>query len=157
MESYIITSPSGEKIDTRLEFPIEQPATWQDYVILKAASEELAENMDKDGKGKKPAGYAAHHIVPFKEDRPFSRPYAEQARKILADEKIGLNDSVNGVYLPHSSNVKNNTEAYHRKIHTEQYYKEVFSRLNGVAGNRTEIIKTLEKISDDLKNNKMPY
>lgn len=52
MESYIITSPSGEKIDTRLEFPIEQPATWQDYVILKAASEELAENMDKDGKGK---------------------------------------------------------------------------------------------------------
>lgn len=68
-----------------------------------------------------------------------------------------MNDSVNGVYLPHSSNVKNNTEAYHRKIHTEQYYKEVFSRLNGVAGNRTEIIKTLEKISDDLKNNKMSY
>lgn len=157
MESYIITSPSGEKIDTRLEFPIEQPATWQDYVILKKASEELAENMEKDGKGIKPAGYAAHHIVPFKEDRPFSRPYAEQARKILAAEKIGLNDSVNGVYLPHSSNVKNNTESYHREIHTGKYYQTIYNRLEKHKNNKSAIIDELNKIADDLKNNRINY
>jgi len=157
MESYIITSPSGEKIDTRLEFPIEQPPTWQDYVILKKASEELAENMEKDGKGIKPAGYAAHHIVPFKEDRPFSRPYAKDARKILSDELIGLNDSVNGVYLPHAANVKNNKEAYHRKIHTEQYYKNVYNRLALNAGNKQAIEQELRNIALELENGTFQY
>lgn len=157
MESYIITSPLGEKIDTRLEFPIEQPATWQDYVILKKASEELAENMEKDGKGTKPAGYAAHHIVPFKEDRPFASPYAGKAREILDDEKIGLNDSVNGVYLPHSSNVKNNTEAYHREIHTREYYKNVYNRLSPHKNNKSAIESELRAIALELQNGTFTY
>lgn len=113
--------------------------------------------MEKDGKGIKPAGYAAHHIVPFKEDRPFSRPYAEQARKILAAEKIGLNDSVNGVYLPHSSNVKNNTESYHREIHTGKYYQTIYNRLEKHKNNKSAIIDELNKIADDLKNNRINY
>lgn len=59
--------------------------------------------------------------------------------KILSDESIDLNDFVNGVYLPHTTNVKNNKEAYHRKTHTEQYYKNVYNRLALNAGNKQAI------------------
>ena len=113
--------------------------------------------MEKDGKGIKPAGYAAHHIVPFKEDRPFSRPYAERARKILADEKIGLNDSSNGVYLPHSSNVKNNKEAYHREIHTGKYYENIYYRLVPFKKNKIALENELKKIAIELQNDTFDY
>lgn len=158
---YIITSPYGEKIDTRLEFPVERPKDWDEYVLLKQASKELAENMENDvvnKKGKKPAGYAAHHIVPFNEDRDFSQPYAKDARKLLDDVGIGLNDSENGVYLPHVKKFKNTTnESYHPEIHTKKYYAEVFDRLNPYAGNKEQIIDELNEIAQDLKNKKFPY
>lgn len=71
----ILISPEGESVDTSLEFPIERPKDWDEYILLKQASKELAENMANDKvnkKGVKPAGYAAHHIVPFSEDRGFA-------------------------------------------------------------------------------------
>lgn len=58
--SNIIITPQGEKIDTSTEFPIEQPKNWQEYLLLKQDSQELADNMEQAGMGTKPQGYAAH-------------------------------------------------------------------------------------------------
>lgn len=158
---YIITSPYGKKIDTRLEFPIERPKDWDEYVLLKQASKELAENMENDvvnKKGKKPAGYAAHHIVPFSENRSFAQPYADDARDILKNVGIDLNDSENGVYLPHIKKLKNTTsESYHPEIHTQKYYEAVYKRLQLWSGNKQKIKEELSNIANELKNKTFIY
>lgn len=157
----ILISPEGEPVDTSLEFPIERPKDWNEYILLKQASKELAENMANDNvnkKGVKPAGYAAHHIVPFSEDRGFSQPYADNIRKILKNVGIGLNDSENGVYLRHLKKLKNTTsESYHPEIHTKKYYEAVFLRLQPLSGNKVAIEKELSKIASELKNKTFPY
>lgn len=68
-----------------------------------------------------------------------------------------MNDSVNGVYLPHSLNVKNNTEAYYREIHTREYYRNVYNRLSPNKNNKSAIESELKAIALELKNGTFKY
>lgn len=111
--------------------------------------------MENDKVNKKGAKPAVHHIVPFNEDRGFAQPYAKDSRKILSDVGIGLNDSENGVYLPHLKNTTN--ESYHPEIHTKIYYEEVYNRLLPLSGDKDKIENELSDIALELKNKTFPY
>ena len=60
----------------------------------KPSSKVLADNMEKAGQSRPPFKSAAHHIVAG------AAKVAEEARKILKEFEISINDAVNGVFLP---------------------------------------------------------
>ena len=82
-----------EKIDTRLEFPLESPKNWEEYLLLKSNSYELGKNMESAGQPR-PNHSVAHHIVPA------TMKKSADAVKILDDFGIKVNDAENGVWLP---------------------------------------------------------
>jgi RHS repeat-associated protein len=87
---------------------------------------------------------AAHHIVAAGARR------AAQARKILADRGININDAVNGVFLPATKNSINLlNSAVHSTVHTVRYYSEVTARLKAASG-FGETVQVLREIGDEL-------
>lgn len=91
---WILENPqTKEKVDTRLEFPLESPEDWKQYLILQSNSYELGKNMESAGKPR-PNHSVAHHIVPA------TMKKSADAVKILDDYGIKVNDAENGVWLP---------------------------------------------------------
>jgi hypothetical protein len=75
----------------------------------------------------RPANVAAHHIVAF------SDPRAAIARTLLKNEGIGLNEAVNGVFLPKNLKFVAPPATTHSILHTDAYFIEVNSRLLNAA------------------------
>ena len=86
---------------------------------------------------------AAHHIVAG------GSPKAEEARSILKKFNIGINDEANGVFLP--TNRTQGTGAYHRTLHTYEYYEKV-NRILETANTREDVIYLLRDIAEQLAN-----
>jgi hypothetical protein len=77
------------------------------------SSSRLGSNMERAGRSR-PPNSAAHHIVAGTDRR------AAEARAILRDAGIGINDADNGAWLP---------DVFHRRVHTDAYYQAVNDRL----------------------------
>ncbi|MBE5951419.1 MAG: hypothetical protein E7260_07455 [Lachnospiraceae bacterium] len=91
---------------------------------------------------------AAHHIVAGASAK------AAEARAILQKFGIGINDAVNGVFLPTEKGV---SEAmYHPSLHTDQYYR-IVTELLSQANSREEVMDILVDIAEQLLNGTFPY
>lgn len=105
--------------------------------------------MAKLGKVRLP-GEFAHHIVAHGDQR------AKNALDILKKFGMGVDEAVNGVFLPgfkRSPNLQG--KAVHSTVHTNAYYIAVESRLAG-AQTQAEVIKILQTIARDLEKGIMP-
>ncbi|SBS26216.1 hypothetical protein MSP8886_00536 [Marinomonas spartinae] len=124
---------------------------------MRAHSKKLAENMRKAGRGDKPEGTAAHHIVSWNDIR------ASKARLRLAAFGIDIDHEANGVYLPlHKAHIpmKSMPRAYaHSTIHTEKYYLNVEFLIDEAIqeglGHRG-ILDTLRDIANGLQKGTFP-
>ena len=130
-----------------------------DYIFLSKQAEILARNMAAAGMGVKPAGYAAHHIVPYNDDR---YPGAAESREILNRLGIDINAAVNGVYLPHRFR-DDASGMFHPAIHTPGYYRELQRRLEAAVASgvtveqqRQGVIEALDDIRTELQNGTFP-
>jgi A nuclease family of the HNH/ENDO VII superfamily with conserved AHH len=105
-------------------------------------------------------GYDAHHVVLFQVPKNVLGPYVKQAQELLKKYKIELNSQFNGVYLP-SSKVPGASETPHQYVHTEEYAKNVFQRLQQAEqrqGNpRSNILNELGRIRQELIHHTFPY
>ena len=111
----------------------------------KSSSYQLGKALERTGT-KRPAGTAAHHIVPT------SAAGGEKARQKLASLGIDLNDAVNGVFLPANKSVANPTgAAVHSTLHTNEYYQKVARIIENV-GTKEEAEAALKMIKDSLLN-----
>jgi RHS repeat-associated protein len=96
------------------------------------------------------AGEAAHHIVAG------VAPEAEAARAMLQRFGIGINDFVNGVFLPGTRAAENVAEAaVHSTIHTSAYYQAVNEALAGAA-TQQQVIDILVGIGQALQSGGFP-
>lgn len=123
------------------------------YSKLKRAL--IAENIASGGPSEPPEGCDAHHIVPQQDKRKFTLPYADNARKILKNCNIDLDSADNGIFLPNKKDGTSKCNGpYHRDLHTENYYKNIFESLdkanadNGCKG----VIDELRLIKNNLLN-----
>ncbi|UED82643.1 AHH domain-containing protein [Lysinibacillus sp. CD3-6] len=96
-------------------------------------------------------GSAAHHIVAG----DHSNPDAQRASDILESLKINVNSADNGIYLKHVDPNSIQPGAYHRIIHTNDYFRNVADRLEaaerfGGAKAREAVLAELENIRTDL-------
>ncbi len=151
--SNILINPQGKTINTSLEFPIERPATWVDYLLLRKDSAVLGENLDEQYKRKdpnwvRPDNLAAHHIIPAKDKE------AQAARDILEKYDIDINDSINGVYLPTKSNVDLNQGIQHNGRHPKSYSTQVNELIKDADknGGKQEVLSQLNDIKNKLEN-----
>ncbi len=78
----------------------------------------------------RPANSAAHHIVAA------TAGAAQRAQEVLLRFGIGINDAMNGVFLP---------RAFHESLHTNAYYQAVNSML-AAATTRHEALLILDRI-----------
>ena len=114
-----------------------------------AYSSRLDRNMQQAGIVR-PANAAAHHIVAQND------PRAAAARGVLAGAGIGVDDAVNGVYLPATQNLPNPTGAdVHSTLHTDAYYNEVQLRLTR-RGNQS-VQGVLQQIRKELQAGTFPH
>lgn len=85
-------------------------------ILEKASSVKLAENLKAAGV-ERPIGAAAHHIVAG------AARVAQPARDVLQKFNIGINNAVNGVFLPANVNSPNPAgSTVHSTMHTNSYY-----------------------------------
>ncbi|MGX9707556.1 PrsW family glutamic-type intramembrane protease [Laceyella tengchongensis] len=129
--------------------------------ILRGQSSVLATRLKQAGEAKPRSWYAAHHIVPGNESE---NPAAVMARQIFDQFMLDpnrnyshlddpINSAVNGVWLPQRRGIGN--EAYHPKIHTDQYYNELLRRLQRVQ-TQEDLIQVLQRIKRELQQNNFP-
>lgn len=116
--------------------------------LVRPSSRALRSALEAAGEVR-PIGSAAHHIVAG------TAAAADEARKILERWGIGINEAVNGVFLPAWRASPNPTGAavhstVHSTVHTEEYYKTVTTMLKG-ATNRVEAIEVLQLIRQRLQ------
>lgn len=107
----------------------------------KASSRVLRRNLVAEGDKEPVYKHAAHHIVAGNSKK------AEDARAILKKYGIGINDAVNGVFLPTEKGVSN--AAYHPSLHTNEYYDKVYDNLRE-ARSREEVEFILKDIKQQL-------
>ena len=114
-------------------------------VASKPSSSKLTRNIEEATGVEKSNNEAAHHIVAG------SDPRAQEARDILSNEGIDINDADNGVFLPKNKNVENTGGAtIHSTIHTNDYYEKVIETLrNAEPGTARDVLKD---IGEQLKN-----
>lgn len=86
---------------------------------------------------------AAHHIVAG------TARLAQDARDVLYKFGVGINDAVDGVFLPTVRGVSE--AAYHPALHTKDYYAWVNNMLSG-AQSREQVIEILQEIAKILTN-----
>jgi hypothetical protein len=89
---------------------------------------------------------AAHHIVTGGEQFPS----AIEARRILADAGIDINEAANGVFLPRKVADNDLGMAIHSGRHPELYSDEVLRRLSPLEGNPQGLRVELQRIADHL-------
>jgi RHS repeat-associated protein len=93
-----------------------------------------------------PPGSAAHHIAASGSRR------ADEARAVLHDFGIDLDDPANGVFLPANSRSPNPTgAAVHSRLHTHEYYR-VVNEMLGRARTREQAIEMLNEIRVRLQS-----
>ncbi len=108
-----------------------------------SSSKVLGASLEAAGYARLP-GHAAHHIVAG------NAPAALRAREVLKRFGIGINDAVNGVFLPSSGAVQNIAgAAVHSTVHTNAYYVAVNQTL-ATASTRAEAELALEAIRRTL-------
>ena len=86
----------------------------------------LARNLNAESGQERPANVCAHHVVASQDIR------AEDARDVIFEWGIAINDCDNGVYLPRLRNipVPSMPQApFHGSIHTARYHGTVAARL----------------------------
>ena len=110
--------------------------SWVDFTGL-SCTKELKKNMRKANKLLKKLygfmkrawykikGSAAHHIVPG----DHQNEDADRARQVLVRNNIDINDADNGIYLRHMDKNSLQPGAYHREIHTNEYFRNIADRL----------------------------
>ena len=108
-----------------------------------ASSAKLRSNLVKAGDVAPSGPNAAHHIVAG------NAKGASASRSILGKFGIGINDSVNGVFLPTSGG---SGAALHTTLHTNAYYSKVEQLLLGAAS-KDEVIAVLGNIKNALLSN----
>jgi A nuclease family of the HNH/ENDO VII superfamily with conserved AHH len=152
--------------------PPKEPSAEEIEKARKQAAGELRKRMDKGNKAREDArqpeleewkfkeGYQAHHVVLFQVPKNVLGPYVKQAQELLKKYKIELNSQFNGVYLP-SNKVPGAKETPHQNVHTEEYAKTVFQRLQQAEqrqGNpRSNILNELGRIRQELIHHTFPY
>jgi hypothetical protein len=94
--------------------------------INSPSSKALGENLEASGVSRPPS-HDAHHIVSGTDAR------AAMARAILKREGIGINDAVNGVFLPASQDVARAGTVTHGFTMTNSYQLEIVTRLQTAA------------------------
>lgn len=110
--------------------------------LSKPSSKVLRENLIKAGVKVPDYPNAAHHIVAG------SSKKAAEARAILLNYGVDINDAVNGVFLP---TVKSASEAaYHPSLHTKAYYEKVTELLSS-AQSKEDVIEILSDIAEQLQ------
>ena len=107
----------------------------------------LAANLEKQI-GPRPEGYEAHHIIPkgMKE--------AAEARQILEDAGIDINDPRNGVWLPKDTAVPNPAAVeIHSKVHTNRAIRVMTEQLReGAKDGPTGVASALRRIQLTLSD-----
>jgi A nuclease family of the HNH/ENDO VII superfamily with conserved AHH len=152
--------------------PPQEPSSEEIEKARKQAAGELRKGMDKgndvlelQGKPRleeweSKKGYDAHHVVLFQVPKNVLGPYVKQAQELLKKYKIELNSDVNGVYLPRNK-VPGARETPHQNVHTEEYTRTVFQRLQQAEqrqGNpRNNILNELGRIRQELIHHTFPY
>lgn len=110
--------------------------------LSKPSSKVLRQNLIEAGIKVPDYPNAAHHIVAG------SSKKAAEARAILLNFGVDINDAVNGVFLP---TVKNVSEAaYHPSLHTKAYYEKV-TELLSAAESKEDVIEILNDIAEQLQ------
>lgn len=89
----------------------------------------------------RPAGSAAHHVVAG------AAPGAATARATLERFGVGINDAINGVFLPSAQHAAT--------LHTKQYFEAVNSALSS-AKTRAEVEQTLQFIARGIQAGTFP-
>jgi hypothetical protein len=116
-----------------------------------SSSERLRANLkatgiEAPGEGGK-TKVAAHHIV-LAGDNKF--PSSREARELLADAGIDINEAANGAFLPLKAEFADLGKAIHVGSHPEAYSKWVLKRLSPHAGKADKLREELQKIAADL-------
>lgn len=122
-----------------------------EMIQLLESTRRLARNMAKAGI-ERPAGTAAHHIVPAALEK---FPHATKTREILDKFDISVENAANGVYLP-SKFDDSVRAAYHGKIHTKRYYEALHTRLK-TARSKQDVLLILDQIRNQLLLGKSPH
>lgn len=115
-----------------------------------ASSKVLGENLEAVGKIR-PENSAAHHIVPGGE----TYINAKEARGLIEEAEIDINEATNGVFLPKGSKYVIDDAIAHSKVHTNKYYDNLYDRLKSVS--KEDRRMELQKISEELLNGTFPY
>lgn len=142
---YILENPeTGEKVDTRLEFPMETPKTWEDYLLLKKDSQILADQMIKAGI-EKPKNSAAHHVIPI------TMKAAKDARDRAIDYGIDLNGALNGIWLP-GPGESDAIGLIHSGRHPNIYAEVVNERIMALDVSKSDYENSQKKIINEINN-----
>jgi hypothetical protein len=118
-----------------------------DNLMFKRPSDILGNNLEAAGYSR-PEGTAAHHIVPYGDQR------AQNVRDKLADLGIDLNSANNGVFLPQVPGSAA-PGAYHPSLNSDAYNNQLrrdFERVNS----RQRALDTLGNIRGQLLNGTYP-
>ena len=114
-----------------------------------ASSRALGIALEKDGLVRE-VGDAAHHIVAG------GAQAASDARAILQNFGVGINDAANGVFLPATKALAQASDAVaHAAVHTNEYYKSVTTALQQ-ATSKQDVIDILSQIRANLLNGGKP-
>ena len=112
-------------------------------------AEMLAAELKRDV-GPRPPGHEAHHIIPK------GMKQAAEARAILEDAGIGINESANGIWLPKDTSVANTFAGdIHSRVHTSRAIRIMTEQLRegaleGPAGVR-RALRRIQLTLSDLK------
>ncbi len=155
MEGFAVVAALGEGVPTlRPTRPPRSSSTGAQVVaraptaksaasVTRASRRALARALIAAGH-MRPRGAAAHHIVAVR------APAAARARDKLKQLGIGINEAVNGVFLPATRKSPNPTgAAVHTTLHTNKYYQTVNSMLTR-ATTRAEAEEALRAIAQTL-------
>ena len=119
-------------------------------------SERLGENMRAAGRPKPTDRHDAHAIVSG------THAAAALSRIALAELQIGIDEPVNGAWLPRSGNdarASNNWAsigaAPHSRIHRKSYYEWVEEKVE-IAGSTSELRQTLTQLGKRLEQGAIP-
>ena len=124
---------------------------WIDPWGLSCSSDaaELHKNMQNLGIPESKYKNSAHHIV-MSNSKDWRMV---KLREKMDSFKIGINEGINGAYLPTSSKVK---APAHSKIHTNEYKQNTYDRLINI-DNATDFKKELQNIGKEISEGKFKF
>ncbi|MDR3048135.1 MAG: AHH domain-containing protein [Bacteroidales bacterium] len=118
------------------------------FVVTLLNRDLLKPNLEAVG-NVRPNNSAAHHIVVGGSSK------ADDARKLLKEADIDINEASNGVFLPKSSKYVIDEASPHANVHTDAYYRNIYDRLEKTPINQRRY--ELQKIAEELQNGIFPY